>query len=262
MVNSPNLFGFEIFLYATGILLLLYLGSDRSALGGQKKCDPLLLERMEQVGIANWKTLQQKSGLKTSSLAKARRGEIGRLTQEQLNGLADALDWTAAELRDNLQDNLQDNLGKQKLAELSARVEAYTAEIEELRQQCLRLRDDLERQSSQLGSDFRNGTFEQLQTLLTNYPSVRSLAKAKPNLPAKNLVSLFSPLENMLESWGYEAIGSPWEQVAYNPQLHQPDIEDMVAGELVYIRFVGYRDGDRILCPAKVSRTLPAAIKK
>ena len=28
-------------------------------------------------------------------------------------------------------------------------------------------------------------------------------------------------------------------------------------GELVYIRFVGYQNGDKILYPAKVSRTLP-----
>lgn len=262
MVNSPNLFGFEIFLYAASIVLLLNFWSDRSALGGRKKCDSLLLERMERLGIANWKALQQKSGLKAPTLAEVRRGKIGRLTPEQLSGLADALDWTAAELRDNLRDNLGDNLVERQLADLSARVAAYTAEAEELRQQCLRLRDELQRQSSQLSADFRNGTFEQLQTLLTNYPSVRSLAKAKPDLPAKNLVSLFAPLENLLESWGYQAIGSPWEKVAYDPQLHQPDTGDMAAGELVYIRFVGYRDGDRILCPAKVSRTLPAAIER
>ena len=145
---------------------------------------------------------------------------------------------------------------------MSDRVAADTAEVEELRKQCLRLRGELQRQSRQLSADFRDGTFEQLQILLTNYPSVRSLAQAKPDLPAKNVVSLFAPLENMLESWGYQTIGSPWEKVAYDPQLHQPDTDDITVGELVYIRFVGYRDGDRILCPAKVSRTLPAAIKK
>jgi hypothetical protein len=79
-------------------------------------------------------------------------------------------------------------------------------------------------------------------------------------LPAKNLVALFTPLENLLKSWGYEPIGTPWEQAPYNPQLHQPDVSDITEGELVYIRFVGYRDADRILSPAKVSRTLPPGI--
>ncbi|MFB2983858.1 nucleotide exchange factor GrpE [Microseira sp. BLCC-F43] len=134
-------------------------------------------------------------------------------------------------------------------------------EIEELRQECLRLREQLQQQSRQLTVDFQSTTFSQLQTLLTNYPSVRQMVKAKPDLPAKNIISLFIPLDNMLKSWGYEPIGSPWEQVPYNPQLHQGDTDDMREGELVYVRFVGYRDGSRILSPAKVSRTLPIASK-
>ena len=103
------------------------------------------------------------------------------------------------------------------------------------------------------------------------------MAQAKPDLPAKNLTSLFTPLESLLKSWGYEPIGKPWEQVPYNPQLHQADTDDIEEGELVYVRFIGYCDrksNDRntaqitddtqqtqILCPAKVSRTLPGGIK-
>jgi hypothetical protein len=100
-----------------------------------------------------------------------------------------------------------------------------------------------------------------LQTLLTNYPAARKMAEAKPDMPAKNLSALFTPLENLLSSWDFETIGSAWEQTAYNPQLHQPDVEDITEGELVYIRFVGYREGERILAPAKVSRTLPPGMK-
>lgn len=135
-------------------------------------------------------------------------------------------------------------------------------EIEALRQECLRLRDSLQQRSVELTAEVKDTTFQQLQTLLTNYPSVRQMVQVKPDLPAKNLTSLFTPLDNLLQAWGYETIGSAWEQVPYNPQLHQPDAGDIAEGELVYIRFVGYRDGDRILCPAKVSRTLPAGSKK
>lgn len=134
-------------------------------------------------------------------------------------------------------------------------------EIEELRQECLRLRSQLQQQSSQVVDDLQNNTFSQLQSLLTHYPSVRQMVKAKPDLPAKNLISLFIPLDNMLKNWGYEPIGSPWKQVPYNPQLHQSDSDDITEGELVYVRFVGYRDGTRILSPAKVSRTLPIPSK-
>lgn len=134
-------------------------------------------------------------------------------------------------------------------------------EIEALRTECLQLREALQKQKIELENEFQHSIFQQLQTLLTNYPSVRQLVELKPELPAKNLISLFTSLDNLLESWGYEPIGNVWEQVHYNPQLHQPDASDVEVGELVYIRFVGYRKGNHILAPAKVSRTLPAGIK-
>jgi len=129
--------------------------------------------------------------------------------------------------------------------------------IKDLEIQCQRLRDELKQQSQQLQSDFQNETFTQLQTLLSNYPTVKKMALAKPDLPAKNLVSLFTSLDNLITSWGYTAIGETWEQVNYNPQLHQADSDDIQEGELVYIRFIGYQNGDKVLYPAKVSRSLP-----
>jgi len=131
----------------------------------------------------------------------------------------------------------------------------------ELQQQCERLRQELQTQKDQLNADFKAATFEQLQTLLTNYPTAIKMAQIKPDLPAKNLIALFTPLENLLSSWGYETIGKTWEQVSYNPQWHQADTEGITPGEAVYIRFVGYKNGDRILFPAQVSRTLPGESK-
>ena len=131
------------------------------------------------------------------------------------------------------------------------------AHIAELQQQCQRLRAELEHQKTQLNVDFQDNTFAQLQPLLTHYPSARKMAEHKPDLPARNFNALFTPLENLLQTWHIEPIGSAWEQVSFNPQLHQPDAEDIATGEPVYVRFVGYTQGDRILSPAKVSRTLP-----
>ena len=133
-------------------------------------------------------------------------------------------------------------------------------QIDALRQEGLRLRDELQRQNTQLTAELRSEIFQELQPLLTNYPSILQMVQLKPDLPAKNLTSLFTSLDNLLASWNYKPIGSAWEQVPYNPQLHEPD-GDIQAGELVYVRFVGYWDGDRILCPAKVSRTLPGGAK-
>ncbi|MBS9389747.1 MAG: molecular chaperone GrpE [Dolichospermum sp. WA123] len=129
--------------------------------------------------------------------------------------------------------------------------------LKDLEIQCQRLRDDLKQQSQQLQTDFQQETFTHLQILLSNYPTVKKMALAKPELPAKNLISLFTSLDNLITNWGYTAIGETWEQVNYNPQLHQADSDDIQEGELVYIRFIGYQDGDKVLYPAKISRTLP-----
>jgi len=135
---------------------------------------------------------------------------------------------------------------------------ALEVQVEEFKQQCARLRSQLETQSTQTQQDSEIKAFEQIQSLLTQYPSVRRMAETKPELPARNLIGMFTALDNLMKFWGYQAIGQPWAQVEFDPQLHQGDVADLAPGESVYVRFVGYRNHDRILVPAKVSRTLPA----
>jgi len=110
------------------------------------------------------------------------------------------------------------------------------------------------------GSNTAEAIFSLLQPLLTSYPTVREIARRKPDWPAQNVTALFRSLDALLQQWGYEAIGSPLESVPFDPQLHQPDQPDIRPGDPVYIRFVGYRRGDYILCPAKVSRSLPGGL--
>jgi molecular chaperone GrpE (heat shock protein) len=131
------------------------------------------------------------------------------------------------------------------------------AETEELKQECLRLKAELQAQRDLVTSEFQAETFKQLQTILTQYPTIIQMVEFKPDLPAKNLLPLFITLDNLITTWQYQTIGVPWVQVNYNPRLHQADSADIQHGEMVYIRFVGYCSGDRILAPAKVSRTLP-----
>jgi DNA-binding Xre family transcriptional regulator len=231
-------------------LVLVYIDSNSKIIQTPPlKHDKLLMSRANHLGMTSLVSLQQKSGLTYSRLRQVRSGELGLLTLQELTRLATALDWTVEELLRNF--GVETASASQQLSQ-----------IEALRSECLRLREELQQQKVELTSELQHSTFEQLQTLLSNYPSVRQLVQTKPELPAKNLISLFTSLDNLIESWGYEPIGQVWEQVLYNPQLHQPDAGDIEAGELVYVRFVGYREGENILCPAKVSRTLPAGSQK
>ena len=251
-VDVTTVPAFSIALGVGGIFLILVYLYAASEAGDaiEFKYDTILRERMNQLNILDWQDLGEKAGLSRYGVRLVRQGDVGKLTVNQLRRLATVLNLNFQEFDRTL-----------SALPISDTITTNPTEIEELRQQCFRLREELQQQKAQLTADFRRATFEQLQTLLTSYPAARKMAEAKPDTPAKNLSALFTPLENLLSSWDFQTIGSAWEQTAYNPQLHQPDVEDITEGELVYIRFVGYREGERILAPAKVSRTLPRGVE-
>lgn len=252
MLDSLNVSvpSFSSLLILGGIfLVMVYLNARSKIAQTPLEYDQLLISRMNQLGMTSFAALQQKSGLTNLRLRQVRRGEVASLPFQELTRLATAIEWTLEELLCNF------GIENTSSAKLRSQLDA-------LRSEALRLREDLQKQKVELTTEFRHSTFEQLQSLLANYPSVRQLVQVKPDLPAKNLISLFTSLDNLIQSWGYEPIGQVWEQVPYTPQLHQPDVSNLEAGELVYIRFIGYRDGEQILCPAKVSRTLPAGTQR
>jgi hypothetical protein len=186
-----------------------------------------------------------------------RSKQIAQTTQTQLRSELELLKQTSEQIQRDLEQRLQ---ATTTTLQTTQREKANLEDqVESLKQQCLRLRNALDQQSAQVKQDTQTAAFQQIQALLTQYPSVRQMVESKPDWPARNLVAMFTSLDNLLGFWSYQVIGKPWEAVAYDPQLHQGDRDDLQPGEQVYIRFVGYRQNGCILIPAKVSRTLPAA---
>jgi molecular chaperone GrpE (heat shock protein) len=177
-----------------------------------------------------------------------------RLTDE-LKTVKDRADLIESKLQTQLTD-LESQLQTSEVNK--AKLEQ---EISVLMQQCQRLREDLKTQSIQAQTDAIAGGFDRIQPLLTQYPSVKKMIESQPDLPARNIVALLTSLENLVKFWECEPIGKPWEMVPYDAQIHQAEVGDIQAGESVCVRFIGYRQGDRILVPAKVSRTLPTGVK-
>jgi len=140
--------------------------------------------------------------------------------------------------------------------ELREKINQKDLEIAELKNQCYRLETEITQQKNQLQQKFQQETFHTLQPLLCTYPTIKSITQIK-DLPAKHLIPLLIYLDNLIQSWGYTTIGTVWEQTPFNPQDHQPDSDNIQESEPVYIRFIGYRQNEKIIYPAKVSRTLP-----
>ena len=198
------------------------------------------------LGFFYWRSLK---------IAKASRVALeSRLTQETTT-----LKQRSQATESALQSQLTEVKSQLQTSEVTrAKLEA---EIVALTQQCQRLREEFKTQAAQVQADAIEGGFEQIQTLLTQYPSVRKMVESQPDLPARNIVALLTSLENLVKFWECRAIGKPWGTVPYDPQLHQSDVGNIRVGESVYVRFIGYQKGDRILISAKVSRTLPAGAK-
>lgn len=256
-----KIFGLASLAVLVGIATVLYLIQAVINQTLNLPNDALLRELMQRVGIPNWKVLQAKSGLRQAVLFQLRdSSDAVNLKLSEVKQVAETLNLPILEFLERLKllpANPELEAMSQECLKLQQQLQQIVSEKEAMHQEGLRVHEELQQQRNTLTDEFRSSTFEQLQTLLTNYPSIHQMVRLKPELPVKNLLSMFTPLDNLLQEWGYETIGKPWEQVPYNPQIHQPDAADITEGELVYIRFVGYKHQEHILCPAKVSRTLP-----
>lgn len=229
-------------LVGLGAILSFWIPRQQSDMKQPQSHDSWLKTCMDQQGIKTWAQLRQTSGLSPTALNHLRQGSLKNISLQSLTQLTSALNLPL----------------DQALTHYGFSITPATPPDDDLRQECLRLRQQLEDQAQTLTQTFQQETFRELQSLLTNYPTMQQLVSQKPDLPAKNIIAQFNSLDALIQHWQLETIGPVWNQVPFDPQYHQADSPDIQHGESVYIRFVGYRQGPTILCPAKVSRNLPA----
>ncbi len=218
----------------TGVGLALVFTMARSSAP-----DPALQLRalMERVGLFSFKALQRQSGVSRTAIAHVRSGNIARLRLETLEKMSQVLQVSVVDLM---------QLGNRSLL----------GEIQEglaLRQEYERLEQRLAQQRQVLLQEIQEESVQVLESLLLSLPSAMYQAEQDPTFPAVKLLPLLRPLNRLLDSWGITAIAQVGEEVPYDPQQHQLLQGDASPGELVRVRYVGYRQGTRLLYRAKVS---------
>lgn len=206
-----------------------------------KSHDAPLRELMETAGIATWKELRKKANLSRGALNALRNGQAEKLKLADLDRVATALDVSVLSLI-------------QRFGASSS----VASESQEITQEVQRLRIQLDNQEKRLRHQILTELVEKLKPLLVQYPTLQQVVQRRPDYPAQQVLALLTSLGNLLEDWQLEPIGQVWQQVAYDPESHQADEDDIQVGEPVYVRFVGYRAADQVLIRAKVSRTLPS----
>ncbi len=193
---------------------------------------------MQAIAIPTYAQLCQHIGVSAAAIRRLRRGQIAQMQVGTLRKIAAGLDVSLVEL----------------LATFSPDVKPVQPEPQvTLQQEYDRLQQQFAAQRETLLQEFQQAGLQTLESWLLQWPTAAYAAQQNPAAPAVKLLPLVKPIENLLKQWGIEAIGGVGETIAFDPQQHQAIGAIPDPGDPVRIRYVGYRQGDRLLYRAKVS---------
>ncbi|WP_026734042.1 nucleotide exchange factor GrpE [Fischerella sp. PCC 9605] len=206
-----------------------------------------LQDLMQRVGISSFKALSRATGVSERQILRLRRFGVDQMRVDVLLKLSPALQVSLHELvaTFSAQDLVRDRGAP--TSELSQR-------MTDLRKEYDRLQLQLQQQQLSLQQEFQQSSLQLLESLLLQFPTAAQKARENPQLPALKIVPLVQkPLERLLQQWGVEAIALVGAELPYDPQLHQLMDGNAQPGEIVKVRYTGYRQGDKLLYRAKVS---------
>ncbi len=205
----------------------------------------ILYQLMEKAGISDLSELSQLSGIAELQLIRLQHGLMPKMQIEILLKLSQALQIPVDKLLTLFCPEFQ--------LPSSSRQEDDSAALDTLKQEYQRLQQQLEQQREILAQEFQQASVQSLESWLLQWPTAAFVAQQNPQLPAVKLLPLVKPVTDLLKHWGVEAIASVGETIPYDPQWHQLMEGSAEPGETVKIRYVGYRQGEKLLYRAKVS---------
>jgi molecular chaperone GrpE (heat shock protein)/DNA-binding Xre family transcriptional regulator len=212
----------------------------------------LLQDLMQQVGISSFKALSRVSGASERQILRLRQGKVEQMRVDVLLKLSQALQITLDEIVVSFSGlSINQELNQPGLPTTE---QELLQQIAELKTEYERSRLALEQQRDTLQQEFQQTSWQILESLLLQWPTAAHKAQENPQLAAIKIVPLVQkPLEKLLQTWGIEAIATVGTEVPYNPQWHQLMEGNAQPGNLVKVRYTGYRQGEKLLYRAKVS---------
>ena len=192
----------------------------------------VIQQKMEKVGIHNYRQLSKKAKVNELQLYRLQNGLISSISFGILVKIAEALNISVVELIDELT-----NGSDEKTSTIS---------------------NSDDRDPDDLSGEQQEAIFI-LESLILQLPTIVNAVENNPELPAKKLLPLLKPLEQLLQHWGITVIGKVGEIIPFNPQEHElidtmeNDDQDSFS---VKVRYVGYRYQEKLLYRAKVCSIL------
>ncbi len=205
----------------------------------------LLQDLMRQVGIADIYELSQKAGVARLQIIRIQRGLILNISVGAIAKIAKALNVSI--------DNLVETFSEQSLTNVEQETSEANSALIACQREYQKLQQEMLQQQESLAAEFQKASIETIESWLLQWPTAVTAVRKNPQLPAIRLLALLEPVEQLLKQWNVEAIAVVGEKLAYNPQYHQLIKGTAQPGDLVEVRYVGYKQEDKLLYKAKVS---------
>lgn len=204
-----------------------------------------LRSHMQTAGISSYKELRQQAAVSEWQIKQLRQGKAAHLRAGSLHRVSQVLRVSIAQLLAEFSHLFPDSEPPSDTS--------VPLELERLKQEYQRLQGQLVQQREMLWQEFQQSSLQALESWLIQFPTAAYAAQANPTVPAVRLLPLMRPMEQLLQDWHVEAIAPVGAELPYDPQMHQLIEGTAEAGDRVRVRYVGYRQGDKILYRVKVS---------
>lgn len=198
-----------------------------------------LQELMHKVGINSLRELYRSTGTSAHTIDKIRSGKIDTLRLETLVKISSILQVSVIELIETFD-------GRSIFGSQDRSIEILKQEYQHLQQQFRSQRETLQ-------SEFQYQSLQTLESFLTYFPAAKYAAANNPDFPASKIFPLIGSIDRLISSWGVTVIGEIGSKITYDPRWHQLIEGAANPEELVTVRYVGYRQGDKLIFRAKVS---------
>jgi DNA-binding Xre family transcriptional regulator len=202
-----------------------------------------LRSRLQQAKLPSLKALSRAAEVSEWQVKQLSKGQAAKMRVESLHKLAQALQVSMVELVAEFSELACSSRYPQGVANPPSL---------DLQQEYQRLQLQLDQQKETLQQEFQNTSLQILESWLIQYPTAAYAAQQK-EVPASRLLPLMRPVEQLIKTWGLEAIALVGAEILYDPQIHQLMEGNAEVGDRVKVRYTGYRQGEKLLYRAKVS---------
>lgn len=218
---------------------------------------------MQRVGIADLNELSQAAKVPRLQLMRIQQGLILNISVGAIAQVAQALKISVDSLLQtfvpqsfipqSFPQSLEPATDQDQIPDQPVTMPRDDHALVACRQEYQKLQQDMTQLQQTLQLEFQQTSLATIESWLLQWPTAATAVRQNPQLPATRLLALVEPVEQLIKQWNVSTIATVGEELAYDPQHHQLMKGIAQPGELVKVRYVGYKQGDKLLHKAKVS---------